>query len=147
MLMDATRWSASASHLASCVIGLTKRPARTEQIRLGAEQLIRESGMEWTILRRTMIYGAPGDRNLSWLLTLLHWVPILPVPGAERHLQQPVHVADLAGVVLVAVERPVAAGTTYNVASPATLRVADLQGISERTVAILAGVRTLGLAG
>ena len=59
----------------------TRLPARTKQIRLDAERLIRESGMKWTILRPTMIYGAPGDRNLSRLLTLLHRVPLLPVPG------------------------------------------------------------------
>ena len=57
-----------------------------------------------------MIYGAPGDRNLSRLLALLPRVPVLPVPGGGRHLQQPVHVADVADAVLNAVERPAAAG-------------------------------------
>ena len=112
----------------------TSLPARRKQIRLGAEQLIRESGLKWTILRPTMIYGAPGDRNLSRLLTLLHRVPLLPVPGRGRHLQQPVHVADLAGAVLAAVERPAAAGTIYDVAGPAPLTFADLLRISARTV-------------
>ena len=112
----------------------TKLPARTKQIRLDAEQLIRESGMKWTILRPTMIYGAPGDRNLSRLLILLHRVPVLPVPGGGRHLQQPVHVADLARAVLAAVERPAAADVIYDVAGPAPLTFAELLQISARTV-------------
>jgi nucleoside-diphosphate-sugar epimerase len=61
------------------------------------------STLTWTILRPTMIYGAPGDRNLSRLLPLLRRAPVLPVPGG-RHLQQPVHVADVAHAVLAAAE-------------------------------------------
>lgn len=112
----------------------TSLPARTKQIRLAAELLIRKSGMYWTILRPTMIYGAPGDRNLSQLLALLRRVPVLPVPGGGRHLQQPVHVADLAGAVLAAVERPAAAGISYDVAGPAPLMFADLLRISADSV-------------
>ena len=51
-----------------------------------------------------------GDRNLSRLLALLSRVPVLPVPGGGRHLQQPVHVADVADAVLSAAERPASAG-------------------------------------
>ena len=56
----------------------------TKQVRLAAEQQIRGSGLDWTILRPTMIYGAPGDRNLSRLLLLLRRTPVLPVPGGRR---------------------------------------------------------------
>ena len=104
----------------------TRLPARSRSVRLMAEEQIRESGLKWTILRPTMIYGAPGDRNLSRLLTLLPRVPVLPVPGGGRHLQQPVHVADVAGAVLSAVERPESAGTTYDVAGPEPLSFAEL---------------------
>ena len=58
-----------------------------------------------------MIYGAPGDRNLSRLLALLTpGARSARTPAAGRHLQQPVHVADVADAVLTAVERPAAAG-------------------------------------
>src|SRR5205814_7044896 len=103
-------------------------PAPSTVVRLTAEREVRESGLAWTILRPTMIYGAPGDRNLSRLLVLLARarrgrapLPVslplpLPVPGGGRRLQQPVHVADLAEAVLRAVERPQAVGRRYNVA-------------------------------
>ena len=104
----------------------TRLPARSKAVRLDAEQQIRESGLKWTILRPTMIYGAPGDRNLSRLLTLLTRAPVLPVPGGGRHLQQPVHVADVAGAVLSAVERPASAEITYDIAGPEPLSFAEL---------------------
>ena len=104
----------------------TRLPARSRAVRLDAELQIRESGLKWTILRPTMIYGAPGDRNLSRLLTLLTRAPVLPVPGGGRHLQQPVHVDDVAGAVLSAVERPASAEITYDIAGPEALSFAEL---------------------
>jgi uncharacterized protein YbjT (DUF2867 family) len=103
----------------------TTLPAASRQVRLAAEDEIRESGLEWTILRPTMIYGAPGDRNLSRLLVLLRRMPVLPVP-ASAGLQQPVHVADVADAVLAAAERPGTAGSTYDVAGPEPLTFEEL---------------------
>ena len=110
----------------------TTLPARSKEVRLAAEGEIRISGLRWTILRPTMIYGAAGDRNLSRLLLLLARlsrapVPLVaPVPGGGRQLQQPVHVADLAGAVLTAVERRAAARRRYDVAGPEPMTFADV---------------------
>lgn len=101
----------------------------SKQVRLAAEQAIRASGLDWTILRPTMIYGAPGDRNLSRLLALLsraRGLPVLPVPGAGPRLHQPVHVADAASAVLAAAERPAAAGSSYDIAGPEPLPFTEL---------------------
>ena len=116
----------------------TTLPARSRAVRLLAEEQIRESGLKWTILRPTMIYGAPGDRNLSRLLMWLRKVPMVPVPGGGRHLQQPVHVADVASAVVSAVERPESAWTTYDLAGPEPLSFAELL----RVAAQAAGSRT-----
>jgi nucleoside-diphosphate-sugar epimerase len=109
----------------------------SKQVRLAAERSIRTSALDWTILRPTMIYGAPGDRNLSRLLTLLsrtRGLPVLPVPGAGRRLHQPVHVADAASAVLAAAERPAAAGSSYDIAGPEPLPFAELLRICARAV-------------
>lgn len=104
----------------------TALPAPTKQVRIAAEQCIEASGLDWTIVRPTMIYGAPGDRNLSRLLALLVRTPVLPVPGGGRHLQQPVHVADVADGVLNAAERPEASGRRYDLAGPQPITFASL---------------------
>jgi uncharacterized protein YbjT (DUF2867 family) len=103
----------------------TTLPAASKRVRLAAEQRIAASGLTWTILRPTMIYGDPGDRNLSRLLPLLRRAPVLPVPGAA-HLQQPVHAGDVAEAVLTAAERPSAAGHIYDVAGPEPMTFAGL---------------------
>jgi uncharacterized protein YbjT (DUF2867 family) len=112
----------------------TTLPAASKRVRLAAEQQIMSSGLTWTILRPTMIYGDPGDRNLSRLLPLLRRAPVLPVPGGG-HLQQPVHVADVANAVLAAAERPAVTGHTYNVAGPKPLTFTELLGTASRAVA------------
>ena len=119
----------------------TALTAPAKAVRLAAEDLIRSSPLAWTILRPTMIYGAPGDRNLARLLTLLgrarRLAPVraglplpVPVPGGGRRLQQPVHVADLAGAVLAAVQRSAAAGRGYDVPGPEPLTFAELLRLS-----------------
>jgi uncharacterized protein YbjT (DUF2867 family) len=106
----------------------------SRQVRLAAEQQIRTSALRWTILRPTMIYGDPGDRNLSRLLPLLLRAPVLPVPGGG-HLQQPVHAADVADAVLAAAERPAAEGHAYDVAGPEPLTFSELLRTSACAVA------------
>jgi nucleoside-diphosphate-sugar epimerase len=118
----------------------TTLPARSKLMRLAAEDDISVSDLSWTILRPTMIYGAAGDRNLSRLLALLARlsrgpVPLVaPVPGGGRQWQQPVHVKDLAGAVLTAVERPEAAHRRYDVAGPEPLTFAEVLRASAAAV-------------
>jgi len=106
----------------------------TKQIRLAAEQQIRGCGLDWTILRPTMIYGAVGDRNLSRLLLRLSRAVVLPVPATGACLHQPVHVADVAAAVLAALERPAAIGSLYDVAGPEPLPFAELLRTCARAV-------------
>jgi nucleoside-diphosphate-sugar epimerase len=110
----------------------------TKQVRLAAEEQIRRSGLDWTILRPTMIYGDAGDRNLSRLLRLLTKTPVLPVPGTGRCLHQPVHVADVAGAVLAAAQCPVSVRGQYVVAGPEPISFGQLL----RTCAGAVGHRT-----
>ena len=112
----------------------TALSAPSKRVRLEAEQVIATSGLQWTILRPTMIYGAPDDRNVERLLRLLRRTPLLPVPGGGGRLQQPVHVEDVANAVLAAATRPVSTGRIYNVAGPAAITFREL--IEESAAAV-----------
>ncbi|MCA1711760.1 MAG: NAD(P)H-binding protein [Actinobacteria bacterium] len=117
----------------------TRLPAQTKRVRLEAEATVRDSALDWTIIRPTMIYGTPADRNLSRLLGALRRAPVLPLPGGGRRLQQPVHVDDLAAALLAAATMPAAVGGTYDIAGPAPLTFADLV----REAALAVGRRPL----
>lgn len=96
----------------------TKLPAPSKRVRTAAEETITTSSLDWTIIRPTMIYGAPGDRNISRLVGLVRRAPALPIPGDGSHLQQPVHVEDLASTIVSAAERDIAIGKAYDVGGP-----------------------------
>ena len=100
---------------------LTSVEARSKETRLHAEDAIKTSALDWTILRPTMIYGTPADRNMVRLLRLLGRTALVPVPGGGHGLQQPVHVEDLARTVAAALDTPTAIGKVYDVAGPEPL--------------------------
>ncbi|MCK9921739.1 NAD(P)H-binding protein [Frankia sp. AgPm24] len=145
-ILDAT----SAGHLHRAVFvsttGIrTRLEPPTKRVRLAAERAIEASGLDWTIIRPTMIYGGADDRNMARLLTLLAHLPTppqpgrsggrswrvglppvpVPVPGAA-HLHQPVHVDDLAATVLRAVTAQRSVGRAYDVAGPWPLPLRDI---------------------
>lgn len=98
----------------------TLNPA-SKQIRLNAEKTIEDSSSSWTILRPTMIYGTPGDRNMWRLIRSIRRIPVVPVVGSGEHTQQPVHVGDLAWALAEAAESSVARGKAYNVSGGTVL--------------------------
>jgi len=104
----------------------TALPAPSKRVRMAAEEAIRDSALDWTVIRPTMIYGAPGDRNIARLLALLRRSPVVLVPGGGQRLQQPVHVDDLAGALLAAADCPKAIGRVYDVAGPDPLTFRQL---------------------
>ncbi|HNA88782.1 MAG TPA: NAD-dependent epimerase/dehydratase family protein, partial [Anaerolineales bacterium] len=71
---------------------------------------------EYTILRPTMIYGSPRDRNMWRLIRLLRITPIMPIFGDGESLQQPIFVDDVAQAVLLALQNDVTIRKSYNIA-------------------------------
>lgn len=103
----------------------TNLNAPSKAVRAAAEDAIRASNLDWTIVRPTMIYGTPGDRNMWRLLKLLRRTPVVPLPGANK-LHQPVHVADLAQAVVAAAEAEQAIGKEYDLAGPEPITLREL---------------------
>lgn len=94
----------------------TQLNAGSKSVRLAAEEAIQTSGLDFTILRPTMIYGSPRDRNMWRLMRLLRVSPIMPIFGDGESLQQPIFVDDVAQAVLLALQTDVTIGKSYNIA-------------------------------
>jgi nucleoside-diphosphate-sugar epimerase len=110
----------------------TSLPAASRTWRIEAEAAVRESTLDWTILRPTMIYGTERDRNISRLLRFLARWPFFPLCG--NALWQPVYVEDLAAGVVAALDSPVTIGRAYNLAGAYPLRFAELVRTAARTL-------------
>ncbi len=71
-----------------------------------AEDAVRASTLEWTILRPSVIFG-PGDEFVSVLARLVRLSPLVyPLPGGGRSRFQPVAVDDVARAACMALDRP-----------------------------------------
>ena len=96
----------------------------SKTFRQAAEAAIKSSSLDTTILRPTMIYGTPDDRNMIRLVRWLSRWPVLPVFGNGCSLQQPVHVSDVACAVVRTLEKPATIGRQFNIsgATPITYK-------------------------
>ena len=94
----------------------TQLNAASKSIRLEAESIIMNSGLDYTILRPTMIYGSPRDRNIWRLVKWLKTLPIIPIMGNGNYLQQPIYVDDVAQAILSSLESKRTIGKCYNIA-------------------------------
>jgi uncharacterized protein YbjT (DUF2867 family) len=104
----------------------TSLPVASRAVRVAAEETIQASGLRWTIVRPTMIYGRPGDRNLARLLAFVRRSPVVPLPGGGHRLMQPVHVDDLARFIATALETDAAVGRAYDAAGPEPLTLRQI---------------------
>ncbi len=89
-----------------------------------AEHAIRESGLEYTIFRPSLVYG-PEDAVVNNLARALKLAPIFPVPGTGRQKLQPVFVEDLATCVALAVDGRGSNGT-YELGGPELMTFDEL---------------------
>ncbi|MDQ3638818.1 MAG: NAD(P)H-binding protein [Actinomycetota bacterium] len=90
------------------------------------EEVVRGSGLAWTVARPAMIYGSELDKNMRHLLRFLDRSPVFPLFGAGTNLWQPVYHKDLALGLLAVLELPEAVGQSYDLPGAAPLTFRDL---------------------
>ncbi|HKJ38283.1 MAG TPA: NAD-dependent epimerase/dehydratase family protein [Anaerolineales bacterium] len=80
-----------------------------------AEEHIRKSGVPYTIIRSTVVFG-PEDHFTSTFSGLIRATPgILPIPGDGRILLQPLWVEDLVTCLVWALQNPDMVNQTYDI--------------------------------
>ena len=108
-----------------------------------AEELVRSSGLRWTIFRPSLIHGPRGEfmrqaaawargKALPYLFMPYFGGGVLGLGGAGK--LQPVHVADVAAAFAEAVGNDTAVGRVYNVAGPDVLTWPGMYAIISEAV-------------
>ena len=94
--------------------------------KLAGEDALRSSGIGWTILRPSLVYG-DGSYGGTSLLRGLAALPVLvPLPGSGEFAFTPIHVEDLARSVRLVCESTAYSGQTLEPVGPDTLSLRDL---------------------
>lgn len=106
----------------------------SKKVRVAAEESIVNSSLDYTIVRPTMIYGLPGDRNMERLLRSLRRFPLVFAPNGGTNLQQPVHVDDLAKALVAAASSEGASRRAINVPGPRPLAFHEVATLAAQAV-------------
>jgi len=83
-------------------------------------------GVEWVILRPTLIYGLGRDKNIGEIARFIRRFGFFPLFGQANGLRQPIHAADVAGACLAALQAPCAANHVYNISGGETLSYREM---------------------
>jgi nucleoside-diphosphate-sugar epimerase len=83
-------------------------------------------GVEWVILRPTLIYGFGLDKNIAEIARFIRRFGFFPLFGKANGLRQPIHAADVAGACVAALRAPGAANRAYNISGGETLTYRDM---------------------
>lgn len=87
--------------------------SRYHQSKWAAEEIVRGSGLDYTIFRPSIIYG-PKDHFVNLFASMSRFSPALPVMGDGESKLQPVPVTDVAACFVKALNEPATIGQTYD---------------------------------
>ncbi len=116
-----------------------------------AETVVRSSGLEWTIVRPSVVFGDGGEFvEFTKALTTPY---VTGLPGGGKTRFQPIWVGDLAPMLADALEDEAHAGGTYELGGPEVLTLGDVtelayaaEGKDVRIVPIPMGLAKVGLS-
>src|SRR5260370_9323191 len=84
-----------------------------------AEQMVEESGLDWTIIQPSVLFGknAPFIKGLT---DLIRTSPVVPLIGGGKVMFQPIYVEDVVTVILDVLHEPERTkDKTYTIGGPA----------------------------
>jgi NADH dehydrogenase len=99
-----------------------------------AEDIVRESGLEWVIFRPSVVFGEGGE-FVSFTKKLTP-PGIAPLPGGGKTKFQPIWVGDLVPLLADAVADDAHVGETYDIGGPEQLTLGQIARMVRKTTVI-----------
>ncbi|MDA8098803.1 MAG: complex I NDUFA9 subunit family protein, partial [Nitrospiraceae bacterium] len=120
----------------------TREHAKSEyhKTKWEAEGLVKSSGLAYTILRPSLIYG-PGDLFTIRLAEMIRRSPVLPVIGSGTSKIQPIYIDDVTACIAKVVTGEAFLNRTFEIGGPeqlnyetVTKEIASVLGVRRPTV-------------
>lgn len=110
------------------------------------EELVRSSGLRWTIFRPSLIFG-PGDGFERSIVPVMRRLPFFPVFGDGQARLQPIAVDEVARCFVAAIQRAATESQVYELGGPEPLtydevlrRMAGALGLRRQLVHLPVGL-------
>jgi NADH dehydrogenase len=118
-LLDAARKHGVKRFVFVSTISATRpRMGPYGQTKLEGEQMVSASGLEWVIVRPSLVYGSSGIGLFATLAAYLRSLPVVPVIGDGKIELDPIHVDDVNAVIEQCLTRADVTGKTYDLLGP-----------------------------
>ena len=121
------------------------------QSKKAAEEIVAQSGVNWTVVRPGNVYG-PGDEVMSLILKMVRTLPAVPVIDSGDQEFQPIWHEDLAKILAAVVEQNDLAKQTLEAAGPeittmndVVKRFSEITGRSPLTVPVPSALAQFGV--
>ena len=99
--------------------------SRYHQSKWAAEELVRQSGLDFTIFRPSLIYGGE-DQFVNMFARMIRLSPVVPLIGSPSARFQPVAVEAVAAAFVGSLDEPKSAGQTYDLCGPEALTLSEI---------------------
>jgi nucleoside-diphosphate-sugar epimerase len=93
--------------------------------KIAAEDIVTTSGLRYTIVRPTLVYGEIGGLEFDMYLAYLKKYPIVPFIGSGASVKRPVFVGDVNDAMLALCDNEKAIGKTYNLSGGEAISMID----------------------
>ncbi len=103
----------------------TNAVSRYHQSKWAAEEVVRGSGLDYTIFRPSIIYG-PDDQFVNLFAKISRFSPVLPVMASGRSRFQPLPVSDVAACFVKSLAERRSIGQTFDLCGGEVLTLEEI---------------------
>ena len=100
-LLDAARIKNVKSIIYISSINAKLKKGHYAMSKFRAEEMLRDSGIDCTIIRPALVYDDYGNKEVKNLVKMAKRLKFFPVIGDGNHRLQPIHVDDLAELIIL----------------------------------------------
>lgn len=117
-------------HISSSVVNSLVSDDYTET-KKQQEELVCSAGINFCVLRPTLMFGWFDRKHLGWLARFMGKMPVFPIPGNGLYKRQPLYVRDFCKIILFCIlNKP--NNKIYNITGKDTIYYIDLIQLIKR---------------
>jgi NADH dehydrogenase len=99
--------------------------SRYHKTKWEAEEIVRGSGLDYTIFRPSLIFG-PRDMFVNLFAKIIRFSPIVPILGRRDAIFQPVAIETVAAAFVKSITVGESVGKAFDLAGPETLTMSQI---------------------
>lgn len=96
-----------------------------------AERLVRNSSLEYTIFRPSIIFG-PGDDFINYFADIMSTFHVIPIVGRGTYRMQPIFISDLCRIFTQSLDKKMTMGENFEVAGPDRYMYRDMMNVIKK---------------